>query len=142
MGTKNTRRGRRSQYRVTTVARAASLPSTEFVDIAQSVKAVVESEEQSTRPLAAIAEPPVPDERRADEPPTVILTPAQVALLAKARPPQTIVPTVDAVEDEGYVFSKRDDRTQADAPTIVLNVGDLLAMSSPALEAPMPPPPL
>ncbi len=143
MGAKNNRRGRRSQYRVTTVARAASQPSNEFVDIAQSVKDVVGREEQSTRPLTAVAEPPpAADERRPDEPPTVILTPAQVALLSRARPPQTIVPTVAEVEGEGYAFSPQDERTTADAPTIVLNVADLLAMSSPSIEAPVPPPPL
>jgi hypothetical protein len=142
MSAKKTRRGRRPQYRATTVARAASLPPEAFVDIAQSVKDVVENEEQSTRPLSAVSDPSASVAQRPDEPPTVILTPAQVALLSKARPPQTVVPTSTTEEGEGYAFTKRDDRPVADAPTIILNVDDLLAMSAPAIEAPMPPPPL
>ena len=143
MGAKKGRRERRSHYRVTT-ARAASQPSAEFVDIAQSVKEVVRAEEQSTRPLAAVTPdaPTAGTSAPPDEPPTVILTPAQVSLLSRARLPQTTFPAPDEEEAVGYAFVKRDDRRRADAPTIILDVAALLEMSSPAIDAPEPPAPL
>lgn len=143
---KKARRVQRSHYRATTAARAsASSANLERDRLLPAEATTPEEEQHSTRPVATVtppppAEPPAPPAAPAD-PPTIILTPEQIALLAHARPPVVHLPAPDE-EDEGYIYLEDEPRRDADVPTIVLNVGALLAAPPPPMEAPLPPPPI
>jgi hypothetical protein len=64
----------------------------------------------------------VMDAAPADEPPTIILTPDQIALLTRATPPHTVLPTPDA---EGYAYLEPEPPVE-EPPTVILQVSDIL----------------
>ncbi len=149
---KKARRAQRSHYRVATGARPA-VAATNATGPAPAPAR--EDERNATRPVAAVTPPavasptPAPPEQAENtvalpaatppvEPPTIILTSDQVALLAHARPPSVSLPSPSG---EGYAYHPGKDHPQADRPTIILDVAALLA-SSPPTSGPTPPPPL
>ena len=144
---KKARRAQRSQYRATTAARAsATAADTAREEQLSPDEPTVAEETLSTRPVAAVTPRPARSESDGVEPPaspsdppTIILTSEQIALLSHARPPVVALPSPD---DEGYDYLTDEIRRDADQPTIVLDVGALLAAPPPPPEAPMPPPPL
>jgi hypothetical protein len=147
---KKARRTQRGHYRAATSARAAT--PLDLDPIAPSAPAPEPDDGDSTRPVAAVAVDDTPPSASASrsaarantppaEPPTIILTHDQVALLQQARPPHVTLPSPD---DEGYAYGVEDERPEADAPTIVLDVAALLAEPPPArsVRGPIPPSPL
>jgi hypothetical protein len=134
---KKARRAQRSHYRVATTSRPAASAAG---DAGTRPDPVSEDEDSATRPVAAVAPSessaladtaPLPA-APATEPPTVILTPEQVALLAHARLPQVTLPSPDAEEGEGYAYQPEEEDARSERPTIILDVAALLAAPPPA----------
>lgn len=146
-GSKKSKRMRRLQYRApvgaqTIIAQVDTpeqvLPITEPEDEGD----LPEQDERSTRPVA-VAVPPAPESDLPPlEPPTIVLTPEQIALLGRAKPPQTSVPAGDS---EGYMYHESVEpaaHDRYDSPTIILDIGALLAAPPPTVQAPIPPAPV
>jgi hypothetical protein len=150
---KKARRPQRSHYQATTSARASASAIAQHAELMPEEEADRGVEEHATRPIAAITPPPAEAAPAAStsepaDPPTIILTPEQIALLSHARPPHVTLPSPD---EEGYDFLAQDPRRDSERATIILDVNALLAAPPPPeddfvpvarVEVPPPPPPL
>ncbi len=140
---KKARRGHRGYYRAPAAGRTTVTSiepeQEEQAEPAETRAQADVQESNDTRPVAAVAPSPAQEDEAPAEPPTIILTPEQVALLGRARPPQVTLPSPD---DEGYAYLPSDRNRTEDTPTIILDVAALLDAPPPPMEAPIPPPPL
>lgn len=148
-GSKKSKRARRAHYRAPVGAQTSgtiavadtSAPATGPASPLEDAD-LREQDDRSTQPVAIA--PQLVHERDLSrvEPPTIVLTPEQIALLARAKPPQTIIPSADR---EGYTYLEAVDTAEHDrydAPTIILEIGALLAAPPPVIRAPTPPAPV